>query len=429
MKRSVGRLLAKRETVTQPRAEEELRAPGQRAPEFFEYHIALSFWDRLLGLHTRDSVRYLLFPRCRAVHGFGSSEEIAVIFLDTNGLVLSVIQRLGCFEVARHPLAAQVLEVRGGTQVMPGDRVILGCVPKANCPDDSRGRWSRSAPEGFSMMESLIALPILVIVTFLAIEIAMLWHAKFALRHAAVTAARNASVHHGSDVAIRDGLVQGLMPLVSKTDTLAGLPAALFHTGSEIAQGIAMGWLRWEVVSPTKQSFMDWGEIADPILSQGAARGEVEIPSSPLPALATRRRPASGTSSVVGGLPVGVASGQSLIEANTLKLNLKVGVPLRMPLAGTLLAKSLALWSGCGWSVEEPTAQLGLVDFGRAVSPSILSAPIECRALAARDSSGRWQPRWPIETSALVHMQSNARRSLMVLRDRQPRVGSGPVQR
>ena len=424
-------MLAKREAEAQPCKAEELSAPRQRVPEFFEYHIALSFWDRLLGLHARDSVQYLLFPRCRAVHGFGSSEEIAVIFLDTNGLVLSVIPRLGCFEVARHPFAAQVLEVRGGTQVMPGDRVVLGCAPQAIDQDDPRGRLSRSAPRGFSMMESLIALPIVVIITFLAIEIGMLWHAKFALRHAAVTAVRYASVHHASDVAIRDGLVQGLMPLVSKTDTLAGLPAALFQTGAEVAQGIAMGWLRWEVLSPTKQSFMDWGEIADPILSKGAARGEVEIPSSPLPALATRRRPASGTSSVVGGLPVGVASGQSLIEANTLKLNLKIGVPLRMPVAGTLLAKSLALWSGCGWSVDKPSDQIGLVDFGRAVSPSILSARIECRALAARDSSGHWQPRWPIETSALVHMQSNARRSLMVLRDRQlgVGVGSGPAQR
>ena len=106
-------MLAKREAEAQPCKAEELSAPRQRVPEFFEYHIALSFWDRLLGLHARDSVRYLLFPRWRAVHGFGSSEEIAVRFPDTNGLVLAVIARHGCSEVVRNSLAAPVLQVRG----------------------------------------------------------------------------------------------------------------------------------------------------------------------------------------------------------------------------------------------------------------------------------------------------------------------------
>ena len=119
------------------------------------------------------------------------------------------------------------------------------------------------------------------------------------------------------------------------------------------------------------------------------------------------------------GLPVGSASGQTLIDANNLKVYFQVGIPLRLPVAGKLLAKTLALWQGCGWSFNPPDDRLGLVNFGSGATPSLLSSSVECRSLAARDLSGDWRPRWPVGASAIIQMQSNARQSLMVLRDRQ----------
>ncbi len=277
---------------------------------------------------------------------------------------------------------------------------------------------ARPTAVGFSVLESLMALPVLLFVAFVIIQIGLLWHARFALSHAALMAARHASVHHGDNHAIRDGLVQGLMPFVSKADTLSVLPSALFRSGAELSQGIASGWIRWEVLSPSRESFDDWGVIADPFLSRGAATGELEIPATQLGSAILHLRPSSGIKGYSDRYPIGSRSGQTLIDANVLKLRLRVGVPLNMPLAGPLMARALAVFAGCGWfdpsAVQERT-HIGLVDFGRSARVASLSPLMECRALAARDIQGHWRPRWPVSVTVSVLMQSNPRRSMMQL--------------
>lgn len=280
-------------------------------------------------------------------------------------------------------------------------------------------------PYGMSIVESLLALPVLLFVGFVIVQIGLLWHAKFAVSHAALLAARHASLHHGSNAAVRDGVIQGLFPLMGRANSMSEMSKAVFKSGAEVAQGIAMGWIRWEILSPTRQSFADWGTPGDPILSPGVSPGDIEIPAHGVAGLALRRRPASGVAEVIQGLPVGTRSGQTLLEANNLKLHLQVGIPLQMPLAGPLLARVLGLWSGCGFGLSQPKHRVGLVDFGSDTAASLLHPSIECRALAAVDVQGRWRPRWPVEASAMVQMQSNARQSLMVLRDRQ----QSPVRR
>lgn len=277
----------------------------------------------------------------------------------------------------------------------------------------------RSQPGGMSIVESLLALPVLLFVGFVIIQIGLLWHAKFAISHAALIAARHTSLHHGSAAAVRDGVVQGLFPLMGRANSISEISAAIFKSGAEVTQGIAMGWIRWEILSPTRQSFADWGAPGDPILSPGVFPGDVEIPAHGVAGLAVRRQPASGVAEIIQGLPVGNSSGQTLLEANNLKLHLQVGIPLQMPLAGPLLARVLGLWSGCGFGLSKPIHRVGLINFGSEAAASLLHPSIECRALAAVDAQGSWRPRWPVEASATVQMQSNARQSLMVLRDRQ----------
>lgn len=277
----------------------------------------------------------------------------------------------------------------------------------------------QSQPDGMSIVESLLALPVLLFVGFVIVQIGLLWHAKFAVSHAALVAARHASLHHGSNTAVRDGVVQGLFPLMGRAKSVSEISGAIFKSGAEVTQGIAMGWIQWEILSPTRQSFSDWGAPGDPILSPGVSLGDIEIPAHGVAGLATRKRPASGVAEMIQGLPVGVRSGQTLLEANNLKLHLKVGIPLQMPLAGPLIARVLGLWSGCGFGLHQPSHRVGLVDFGPDTAASLLHPSIECRALAAVDTQGHWRPRWPVEASAVVQMQSNARQSLMVLRDRQ----------
>lgn len=379
---------------------------GQPSETGFTYELASGFWRRLLGLRIPIAANALLFPRCSCVHGFGLSRQIQLAFVDANGGVLKVHRAFGGRAIASHAKAAHVLEFREPLTISPGDRVVFG--------HEAR----RSTPKGFSVIEVLVALPVLLVALFALIQIGLLWHAKFAIQHAVVVAARHASVSHGSHHSIRDGLVQGLMPLIGRSTALSDLPTALIRTGAELAEGLAMGWIRWEVLSPTNQSFQDWGRPADSHLSIGAAAGEIEIPSAPLPALALRALPSSGVRHRLGGLVVGQASDQTLIEANTLKLKLQFGVPLNMPIAGPLIAGSLSLWSGCGWPDAGKPRKIGLVDYGLGAQASALLTSIQCRSLAARDLQGRWKPRWPLQVYATVAMQSNARRSLMVLQDR-----------
>jgi hypothetical protein len=383
----------------------------------FSFQPAHSFIKRLKGFFlNRDSVGAILLSPCAVVHTFGCSKPLQLVYLDASGRVLGVTQRTRRNRIYGRWGASQVLEVKGMLLPLePGDKIAsdLGLVKS--------DRMNANSPSGFAFVESLIVLPLLLLSVMGAIQVALLWHAKFAVNHAVNVAARHASLNHGSHDAIRDGLVQGLMPLFGRSASLPELPKALFRSGAEVTQGLAMGYLQWEVLSPTRQSFADWGEPGDPFLSPGVRANDTEIPSSPLPALATRRKPRSGVSGFVDGIPIGKASSQTLLDANTLKLHLQVGVPINMPVAGKLLANALSYWQGCG-VFSESRDRVGLVDFGAGAEAMMLSSRIECRALAARDLSGRWAPRWPVEASAVVRMHSNARQSVMKLRDRQQSV-------
>lgn len=387
-----------------------VQSGGRSDRGYFSCRIAQRFQDRLIGLigaRLRYPTTALLLPACRAVHSFGMCRPFQLVFLDASYRVLVVHDHVLPWRVVVCRRAVHVLESYQKLLLRPGDQIRFS------------NQQLDYSPRGFSAIETLIALPILLMLVFSVVQIGLLWHAKFAISHAAMVAARHASVNHGNQSAIRDGLVQGLMPLLSKSQRLSDMTTALFRSGTELAVGLSSGWIYWEIISPTRQSFSDWGRPADVTDSPDASRNDIEIPSSPMPALATRLMPRSGVKQWAGGLPVGSDSGQTLVDANTLKLFLKVGIPLSMPIAGKLLARSLALWSGCGWQVTNAHDRVGLVNFGHGVNPTILSPSIECRALAARDLHGNWKPRWPVAAAAVVTMQSNARQSVMQLRDRQ----------
>ncbi len=380
---------------------------NQAVPISLSCRVANTFIQRLLGVSLVPSGEALLIPNCHTVHTFGLSRPLNLAFINTDYRVIRVVSGIAPWRVASAYGAWGVIETFEPLNLLVGHKLALDQTP------------IRKPPKGASLVESVIAIPVMLFLVLIIIQLGLLWHAKFAVSHAAVVATRQASLEHGSNSAIRDGLVYGLMPLVGKTEGVNELTTGLFRSGAEITQGLAMGWIRWEVLSPTRQSFTDWGEPADRLLSKGAKAGEIEIPASALPGISQRRQPKSGVLTRLDGLPVGNASGQTLIDANNLKVYFQVGMPLRLPVAGKLIAKTLALWQGCGWSLNAPVDRVGLVNFGAGATPSLLSSSVECRALAARDLSGNWQPRWPVGASAVIQMQSNARQSVMALRDRQ----------
>lgn len=78
---------------------------------------AVTFRHRLIGVGYRvrfEQFDVLCFPRCRAVHTFGLSKAIDVIFVSDSFHVLAVRSCVPPWRVVRHGRAASVWETRAG---------------------------------------------------------------------------------------------------------------------------------------------------------------------------------------------------------------------------------------------------------------------------------------------------------------------------
>ena len=229
------------------------------------------------------------------------------------------------------------------------------------------------AQRGASAIEFAIAAPIVLLLGLGALQWALVFHARQAIEHAAIEAARSGSMGHALPDAIETGLARGLL--------LATAAARV-----RLQQARAAGWVVIRRVAPTLESFADWAEPAlddwgRPIM------GLLEIPNDNLH-YAEQRAPAGGASGTHLGLPVGRQSGQTLLDANLLKIEIVYGVPMTVPLIGRIAALA-----------------------GRALGGCLAAERGGCAIFQAPDPSGRAVPRWPVSTSATIRMQSPARQT------------------
>ena len=262
------------------------------------------------------------------------------------------------------------------------------------------------------MVETLVALPVLLLAGLGTLQLALLYRAQHALNHAVFEAARAGSLAHASPEAVRDGLARGLAPWLHGAASLEEHADAIARTRAHVVQGEAAGWVRIEQQSPTAASFADW---AEPALDDGGRPMPdlLEIPNDGLVHRARRAVPAGGVAGMRGDEAIGAASGQTLADANLLRLRLRYGVPLVVPFAGRAIAATLRAWNGC-----EP---------GRATRAGLLPMPAE-RPLAAPEAlactfygDGRaGRPRVPVSASATLRMQSPARMSRATPADAPP---------
>ena len=198
---------------------------------------------------------------------------------------------------------------------------------------------------GIAAIESLLAVPVLLMVGLGAVQFALVYQARHALAVALHEAARAGSVAHAAPEAIRDGLARGMLPWLEGAADLGELAAGEVRVRAHVAQAEALGWLRLERQSPTAASFADWAEPARDAFGE-PIEGVREIPNDDLVHRATRALPAGGTAGLRDGEPIGATSGQTLADANLLRLRMEYGVPLSVPLAGRLLAWALRAWHG-----------------------------------------------------------------------------------
>lgn len=272
----------------------------------------------------------------------------------------------------------------------------------------SRRRLPVQTPQrGTAFVETLLAVPIVLLLGLGALQWALLFHARTALEYALIEAARAGSVAQARPDAIEAGLARGLMPFWFGVDATRPWPVAVSASNVQLRQGLAAGWVAWRQLAPTVESFGDWGEPARDAAGYPVP-GLVEIPNDSLQ-WSSLRQPAGGVAGLRGDEPIGARSQQTLTDANLLKLELRYGVPMTVPLVGRIAVWAMRIVDGCA----APSARrLGAVDLG---TPSPAAAPRAwtCPMYLAPDASGTPVPRWPVRASATIRMQSPARRSAM----------------
>jgi hypothetical protein len=246
---------------------------------------------------------------------------------------------------------------------------------------------------GFAAIESLLALPVVLFAGLSVLQFGLVLHARQAVQHSATEGVRSGAVGHAAPAAIEGGFARGLSPWLFGAEGPADHVAAIARTQAHLVSGKAAGWVRWRQLSPTRLSFDDW---AVPTLDEQGlpVPDSLEIPTDNLVARTLRSDPR-----------IGASSGQTLADANLLKVELTYGVPLTVPLAGRLGAWVMRIIDGCGPVSER---RLGALSLGQ---PEVSTAPRAwtCAYYDARDIAGRMVPRWPVRVSSTARMQQPTR--------------------
>lgn len=255
------------------------------------------------------------------------------------------------------------------------------------------------------MLETLIAIPIVLLLGFSVLQWALLFHARAALDHALIEAARAGSVAHARPVSIDAGLARGLAPYWAQPGPQPSPDAAFNRARARLAAGRAAGWIFWQQLSPTADSFADWGEPARDAAGMPIP-DLIEIPNDNL-RWHGQRLPKQAVRQPRHDDVVGAQSLQTLSDVNLLKLELRYGVPMTVPLIGRFAVWVMRSVDGC-----EPAQRwrLGLIDFDAPV-PQAQPRQWACDMYLAPDETGRPVPRWPIRAAVTLRMQTPARPS------------------
>ncbi len=176
----------------------------------------------------------------------------------------------------------------------------------------------RSRQRG-SLSEMAMAIPVLLLLGLSTLQGSLIYHGKSTLNYATFEAARTGAVNHGQAGAMRHELGIRLAPLAGGDGSTERAAQAILQARVQVENRLQT---RIRILSPTQASFADWG-VSDP------DTGQVMIPNSHL-----RHQPNG----------VGSQSGQSLRDANLLKIEVTHGFEMKVPLVSTLLAKTLMVF-------------------------------------------------------------------------------------
>ena len=225
-----------------------------------------------------------------------------------------------------------------------------------------RHRWLSRAgatgQRGSAMIEFAIVGPIITLLGLAILQYAMLFFAKNQINHAGFIAARAGSTGHADLTTVQTAYVRALLPLYGGGRDSPELAAAYGRAAADVA-----GHARIELLNPTRESFDDWNDAA---LQSAIGSGRRVIPNAGL----AFRNPTE----------IKGSSGQSIHDANLIKLRITHGYEPKVPLIGPIYTRYL------NWLDNRTDAfHTRLIDAGRIPVESHVTLQMQSDAIEPAD--------------------------------------------
>ena len=172
---------------------------------------------------------------------------------------------------------------------------------------------------GAAMIEFTVVSPVLMLLGLAILQYSLLFFAKNQINYATFMAARAGSMTNANQNEIKQAYTKALIPLYGGGQNSTELAAAYAQAGADVA-----GHTRIQLLNPTKESFDDWN---DPQLQNTLGHGRRVIPN--------------GGQAYKDPNAIGAASGQSIQDANLIKLRITHGYEPKIPLIRLVYLKYL----------------------------------------------------------------------------------------
>lgn len=180
-----------------------------------------------------------------------------------------------------------------------------------------------TGPRGATLVEFIVVAPTLLTMTLAMMQTALMFHAKSNLNYATFEAARAGAIQHARPAAIQVAFARAMIGYYGGGRDTGELAASHERAFEDLVSG-----MRIEILSPTRESFDDYHS---PRAAHALGVSSRVIPNTHLALLdCPADRPACPRD------PASNRSGQSLRDANLLKLRVTYGIPRskQVPLAG-----------------------------------------------------------------------------------------------
>jgi outer membrane protein OmpA-like peptidoglycan-associated protein/uncharacterized membrane protein (UPF0127 family) len=339
---------------------------------------AASFFSRFAGLMLRRGLApdaALLLADCPSVHTAFMRFTIDVVYLDRDGVVLKCVPQLRPWRLSasnagrdaagrRHRRAAHTLELAAGSiarwDIRPGDRLQQPLWFAAGRAAPQGGATAsasaaRARQRGAAIVELAVVAPILTILGLGSVQYSQLFFAKNQINHAAMLAARAGSVGNASMSAIKQAFTEGLVPMYGGGQDAATLATSLAAATEAVNQHSSV-----EMLNPTKEAFQDFNDPALQTLLDTKGK-----------------RVISNRSLAFKPTTVGAASGETIQDANLIKLRITHGVKPAVPIIASIYKVYLKWQDTGGDPVRTKLIDDGLVPVVSHVTLQMQSDAIE----------------------------------------------------